>query len=98
MEGGYGTMSADREKVVSTLVIEDVPFNVSGPGRFDACARKRKQSVTHSPSRSLDLNYQMRKMRGCGWHYWAAKKSHAQHLPNGHEIGRAAYDHQGHWT
>ena len=30
MEGGYGTMSADREKVVSTLVIEDVPFNVSG--------------------------------------------------------------------
>jgi len=25
MEGGYGTMSADREKVVSTLVIEDVP-------------------------------------------------------------------------
>jgi len=45
MEGGYGTMSADREKVVSTLVIE-----------------KCKQSVTHSPSRSLDLNYRVRKM------------------------------------
>lgn len=24
LEGGYGTMSADREKVVSTLVIENV--------------------------------------------------------------------------
>ena len=43
LEGGYGTMSADREKVVSTLVIEDVPFSVSGPGRFDACDRKRKR-------------------------------------------------------
>ena len=62
MEGGYGTISADREKVVSTLVIENGPFSVSGPGRFDACDRKRKQSVTHSPSRTLDLYYRVRKM------------------------------------
>jgi hypothetical protein len=52
----------NADKVVSTLVIVDGPFSVSGPRRFDACDRKRKQSVTHSPSRSLDLNYQMRKM------------------------------------
>jgi hypothetical protein len=52
----------NADKVVSTLVIVDGPFSVSGPGRFDACDRKRKQSVTHSPSRSLDLNYRVRKM------------------------------------
>ena len=54
MEGGYGTMSADREKVVSTLVIEDVPFSVSGPGRFDACDRKRTlQRLRTGPFRRL---------------------------------------------
>ena len=54
MEGGYGTMSADREKAVSTLVIEDVPFNVSGPGRFDAYDRKRTpQRLRTGPFRRL---------------------------------------------
>jgi hypothetical protein len=47
LEGGYGTTSADREKVVSTLVIENVPFSVSGPDRFDACDRKRKRPTRH---------------------------------------------------
>jgi hypothetical protein len=61
MEGGYGTTAADWTKVVSTLVIDNAPLNPPDRALSTLVIEKRKQSASHSPFRSLDLDYQMSK-------------------------------------